>query len=210
MSQRARPATPVEDVAVLTPTRLETWAARRRLPRARVHRIGLACCRGLPNPPGRAIVCGLAGGLDPTLEPGDVVIADAAALPGEDLVPTDPELTDRLEHAARSLGFRTTRGPVLTAPHLVTGPARSRWQGFLAVDMEAAHVLRERPRTGAVRVVLDTGTRELAPEWERPALAALTPGRCAEMLRLAREAPGAALLAASVVRAALNPNPPRS
>jgi hypothetical protein len=200
----------LEDVAVLTPTRLETWAARRRLPRARVHRIGIEGSRGLPEPPGPAIVCGLAGGLDPSLEPGDVVIADAAALPGEDPIPTDPELTGRLEQAARCLGLRTARGPVLTAPHLVTGSARRQWPGFLAADMEVAHVLRRRPRTAAIRVVLDTGVRELSPDWERPALAGLRPRRWAELLRLAREAPGASLLAASVVRAALSPSPPRS
>lgn len=196
------------DVAVLTPTRLETWAARRRLPRVRVHRVGMRCSRGLPEPSGPVIVCGLAGGLDPSLRPGDVVIADAAALPGEDAVATDPQLADLLEQGARSLGLRTARGPVLTAPRLVTGPARRQWPGFLAVDMETAHVLQHRPVTGAVRVVLDTGARELSPDWERPALAGLRPRRWAELLRLAREAPGAALLAASVVRAASTP--PRS
>ena len=83
--------------------------------------------------------------------------------------------------------------------------ARRQWPGFLAADMEAAHVLRARPATGVVRVVLDTGARELSPDWERPALASLRPRRWAELLRLAREAPGGALMAAAVVRTALTP-----
>jgi hypothetical protein len=195
-----------EDVAVLTPTRIETWAARRTLRGERqVHRIGLACRRGLPEPPGPAVLCGLCGALDATLCPGDVVIADSASLPGQEPLPCDVTLTDRLEQAAQSLGLRTARGPVLTAPHLVTGDARRQWPGFLAADMEAAHVLHARPHTAMVRVVLDTGAHELSADWERPALTGLRPRRWGELLRLARRAPAGALLAAAVVGAALTP-----
>jgi 4-hydroxy-3-methylbut-2-en-1-yl diphosphate reductase len=206
-------------VIVLVATRLEAWAARRVLPGEQVVRIGVGARRdwnssdgsgtrgaGRRDPPGRwatPVLCGLCGALEP-LPPGTIVIPEQVASAGERPKPCDPALVDRLVRAARSLGREPVVGRLLTAPRMVTGVERRAWagQGFQAVDMEAAEVLRRGP-AAVVRVVLDTPAQELSPQWERAPAALLRPSRWRELVWLARAAPTAAMLAAAVVRAAL-------
>lgn len=188
---------------VLAATRLEAWAARRALPGQRVVRVGVGARRGLPGWPATAVVCGLCGALEP-LPPATIIIPEQVALAGERPVPCDPALVERLVTAARSLGREPVVGCVLTAPRMVTGPERAAWagQGYQAVDMESALVLRH-GRAAVVRVALDTPELDLSPQWEHAPAALLRPARWRELLWLARAAPSAAMLAAAVVRAAL-------
>lgn len=104
--------------------------ARARVPHwssatAQLHIIGIGSVHvPTPLPPARAIIlAGLAGGLDPSLGIGDIILDTAAqSLPPVDLLP-----------AAR-------RGPIHTAAHLVSTPGQKAElfaaTGAVAVDME--------------------------------------------------------------------------
>jgi 4-hydroxy-3-methylbut-2-en-1-yl diphosphate reductase len=91
------------------------------------------------------LIAGVAGGVDPSVRPGDVVVAPDPSAP-------------LLAGALRRLGLTVHVGPIHTSDHLVTGAGRERLAGSLAVDMETDRLRAaagDRP-FAAVRVVTDT------------------------------------------------------
>jgi len=199
-------ATPDRLPTVLAATGLEAWALRRRLRGVPVRRTGIAL-RGWGVTPGAgaAILAGLAGGLEGGVEPGTVAIPSVMGLPDGERLECDPIWTAKLREAAARLGYRTVSGPLLTAPQLVTGPARAYWgqRGFVAADMEAGLLLSAGWRVATVRVILDTPAHPIDGSWEQPVRAFLTPRLWMELLWLTERAPRYAFLAARIVQRAL-------
>lgn len=118
--------------------------------------------RALAREPARAVVvAGFGGALDPSLEPGDVVVADAVRGPDGN-APCD---SASLAAALREEGLRVVIGTIASADHIVTGDERREMftEGACAVDMESAWLATAasgRPFS-VVRAVVDTPTREL-------------------------------------------------
>jgi uridine phosphorylase len=148
---------------------------------------------------------GLAGGLTEDMVSGTVVIPSQVAREDGVLVACDPEWSAALERASRRLGYPTSTASLLSADALVTHAGRGLWaaRGFGAVDMETALLAAMVRRVAAVRVVLDTPTREISSAWERPRRAALDPRNWREGAWLARAAPRFSRRAALVVAEAL-------
>ncbi len=134
----------------------------------RVVRTGMGAKRSreaaeaLAREPARAVVvAGFGGALDPSLEPGDVVVADAV---------TSPEgrascASDSLASVLRAAGLRVRVGTIASRDHIVGGDERRALfeHGACAVDMESAWLARAasgRPFC-VVRAVVDTPKREL-------------------------------------------------
>lgn len=122
---------------------------------------------------------GLAGGLDPSLRPGQLVLAEAVVLPEGDHVLTDIAWCGRWEAAASAVGIAVERGLVVGSDRLLAEPA-AKWSlfettGALAVDMES-HVVAGLAREMAVPLAV---LRVVADPWNRPipraARAALDP-----------------------------------
>lgn len=201
------PAPAGADVTVVVATRLEAWAVRRRAPGAAVERGGVGLAGWRPAHPMRvAASVGVAGGLAPGVEAGTAIIATEIALEGGDRVHIDPAWVHVLERAANRLGIPSMCAPLVTARRIVSGAERRPLaaQGFVAADMETALLIGLAPVVVAVRVVLDSVSRDLSSSWERPARAAVDPRRWPEALWLAARAPACALRAAAVVGAALH------
>ncbi len=166
--------------------------------------IGLAA---MSAPPSTSVVfsIGLAGGFDPALSPGTVVIPRQVA--GEDgvLLACDIAWSAALQSASTRLGFPTVSRPMLSASTLVTHDGRATWlaRGFAAVDMESALLAAMVPRVAAVRVILDTPAHEISPAWVNPRRAAADPRNWRQAAWLARWVPRYTRRAAQVVAAAL-------
>jgi hypothetical protein len=193
-------------VTVLTATRLETRAARRAAPGARIVEAGIALRRLAQRDfTGAVITCGLAGAVRSGLPTGSVVIPSMVLRPDGRWLACDDALADALAAAARRLGLEADRGPLGTAPSLVRGAARQAWadRGCVAVDMETG--LLTAARIASVRVVLDTPERDLSDVWQRPVLVLARPAAWGEAAWLAREAPRCAARAAGVLGEALRP-----
>jgi hypothetical protein len=190
------------EVSAVAAMGVEAWAVRRRAPHVRVHQagIGLRGWHGSINTP-VVVSVGLAGGLRRDLTPGTVVIATEVALEDAQHVSCDQRWVEAAAGAAQRLGFACVAGPLLTATHLITGPERKLWadKGFLAVDMESAHLAGRAAGLAVVRVILDTPYHELSPAWERPTRAALDPWNFRELVWLLRNVPRFSLRAASVL-----------
>ena len=108
------------------------------------------------------MIAGFCGALDPTLEPGDVV------LPTELRGPTGTTVCDDTTILAghlRRAGFRVRQGPMASTQRLVWGSRRRalHQSGALAVDMESAWLASAvggQPLV-TLRVVMDTSNHEL-------------------------------------------------
>jgi 4-hydroxy-3-methylbut-2-enyl diphosphate reductase len=157
-----------EPVVMLAPMSVEAHAVRAGAPWAQVQKIGIGPKRALRSVAapvrGRAVfIAGFCGALDDSLEPGDVVLASELRDPaGESLRAADPSI---LAGVLRRGGMRVHVGPIASSEKIVRGERRRQLQrtGALAVDMESvwlAPAVRDRPLI-TLRVVLDTGTREL-------------------------------------------------
>ena len=114
-----------------------------------------------PVPIDAAILAGYAGGLQPGLAPGTLVVADPLLDAGDHIVPTP--LAEALAETARGAGLACVRGALVTLGRVFEAPSEKAWihaaHGAIAVDMESAvlaAVLSERGvPAAAARVVLD-------------------------------------------------------
>ena len=132
---------------VLAPLRVEAWALGAR-------RMGMGAREAGPGD-GPLVIGGLCGAVDPSLRPGDLVVASEVRGDG------DPVACSA--GLAQQLGARV--GPIVSLDH-VAGPAERRAlraSGALAVDMESYWLARSaggRP-VAVVRAVVDSADRRL-------------------------------------------------
>jgi 4-hydroxy-3-methylbut-2-enyl diphosphate reductase len=158
-----------DGLLVVTALRSEYAALAGRIGGARLERCGMGTTRArnwLPTvagiDPSAVVVAGVAGGVHPSLRPGDVVVASEVRGPHKRVMlragaPLVAEL--------RRMGLRVRSGPMLSRETLVGG-ADEREQlaetGALAVDMESAEVAAAFAERGipvaVVRVIVDTAT----------------------------------------------------
>jgi 4-hydroxy-3-methylbut-2-enyl diphosphate reductase len=158
-------------LVVVTALRTESAALARQLPRATVVRCGMGpdrVRRWLPRlaelAPDALVVAGVAGGLDPSLRPGDVVVATEVR---DEHGRTALRGAGPLAAELRRMGMRVRTGPMVSCDHIVGGAEereRLAATGALAVDMESASVVRAAPAvpTAVVRVIVDTAFRPVA------------------------------------------------
>ena len=132
---------------ILAPLRIEAWAVRGR-------RVGMGA-RELPVGDGPVVIAGLCGALDPSLRPGDLVVAAEVRGDGEP-VRCETDL-------AEALGARV--GPIVSVDRIAGRGEKDalRETGALAVDMESYWLARgagARP-VAVVRAVVDRADRRL-------------------------------------------------
>jgi 4-hydroxy-3-methylbut-2-enyl diphosphate reductase len=160
----------VNDLLIVTALRTEYAALAGRVPGATLARCGMGpekVQEWLPRlsqlAPKAVVVVGVAGGLDPTLRPGDVVVAtevrdERGRIVQRAAAPLVAEL--------RRLGLRVRTGPMVSSDHIVRGTAaraRLAATGAIAVDMESAAIVRAAAGvpTAVVRVIVDTAYRPM-------------------------------------------------
>jgi 4-hydroxy-3-methylbut-2-en-1-yl diphosphate reductase len=138
------------------PLRIEALALRAGWPGAPVLHTGMGPARArvaAAKLGDDALVVGVCGALDPSLKPGDVVVATELRGPGGDPLPSPG---DAVAEALQSAGLRVRRGPIVSTERLGRRP-----QGdALAVDMESWWLAAGRPLAVA-RAVVDTPSRPL-------------------------------------------------
>ncbi|NNG38459.1 4-hydroxy-3-methylbut-2-enyl diphosphate reductase [Flexivirga sp. ID2601S] len=141
---------------LLTPLRIERAAVARGM-RDPVHVSG----RGPDGAPPRTglptVVAGVAGGLDPAVHPGDLVVADRIRCHDTEIrLPS----AGPLAAALRAAGLTVHVGTVESADHVVTGAERDALaaRGGLAVDTESAYLATklDPQQLAIVRAVVDT------------------------------------------------------
>jgi hypothetical protein len=193
-------------VTVVAAMASEARPVRRLVPQLRLVRAGIGLAE-LESPPVTPVAfsVGLAGGFDPALVPGTVVIPREVAREDGVLLACDVAWSAALERASIRLGFPTVTLPMLSAAALVTHAGRATWfeRGFAAVDMETALLAGMVRRVAAVRVILDSPAHEISPAWVNPRRAAADPRNWREAAWLARCVPRYTKRAALVIAAAL-------
>lgn len=193
------------EAQALTPTFIERWAVRRRLPHAHPVWTGVRLARWRGARAGSIVVlCGLAGALAPAIPPGTVLVPDWVGRPAGTILRCDAEVTRELREAATALGFKPETGPLLTSPTLVTGPEREKWarHGYVAADMETGLLAGQGLRVATVRVILDGPRNPISAQWLAPRMALLRPAMWRELWWLCWTAPAYSLRAAEVLAAA--------
>jgi 4-hydroxy-3-methylbut-2-enyl diphosphate reductase len=156
------------NLLVCAPLAVEAMALRERA-HMRVVRTGMGADRSrraaaaLALEPARAVVvAGFAGAVDPSLEPGDVVVATTVIGPDERSRCASESLTPLL----RAEGLRVVVGTIACREHIVRGEERRELfdQGACVVDMESAWLAgaaAARPFS-VVRAVVDTPRYEIS------------------------------------------------
>jgi 4-hydroxy-3-methylbut-2-enyl diphosphate reductase len=153
---------------VLTPLRLEAFAIRSARTGVSVLRTGMGpersrtAARAADLPADAVAVAGLAGALDASVRPGDLVVASEVRGPEGSVACPGAEALALL---LRRRGLRARVGPLLSSPRLVRGRERAQLArgGALAVDMESAWLVAAaagRP-FAVVRAVVDRPGGEL-------------------------------------------------
>jgi 4-hydroxy-3-methylbut-2-enyl diphosphate reductase len=159
-------------LTVLAPMALEARALRRGAPGLDVRTTGIGARRAVEyaaahdhGDAAAVVIAGFCGATDPTLAPGDIVLASelrAVDGTGPAVACADPTI---LAGVLRRGGLRVTIAPIASERRLVTGARRRALAqtGAAAVDLESAWLA---PTAGdrplyALRVVLDTPGREL-------------------------------------------------
>jgi 4-hydroxy-3-methylbut-2-enyl diphosphate reductase len=160
---------------VVTALRSERAALAGTMPHARIERCGMGPARveeWMPKlealHPAVVAVAGVAGGLDPRLRAGDIVVAtEVRDEQGRAVLRAAAPLVAEL----RRLGLRVYTGPIVSTPHIVGGAEeRSRLAatGAIAVDMESAAVVRtlaereSKVPIAVLRVIVDTAYAPVA------------------------------------------------
>lgn len=118
---------------------------------------------------GSLVSFGIAGGLDPSLSPGDLVLAEEVVSPDGDAIAADRGLRARWQRAAVAAGQRSVGGGLLESPGVLTSVAAKqasrRSSGAVAVDMESYAVAAVAKDAGvpfvAVRAIADPAGRAL-------------------------------------------------
>jgi len=107
------------------------------------------------------LVAGVAGGLDPIVRPGDVVVASEVRGPDGDAVPCPS--APMLAAALRRLGLTVHVGPIESRPKVVTGVAREKLAagGALAADTESFWLAQAGKPFAVVRSIVDTAAAPL-------------------------------------------------
>lgn len=158
----------MEPLLVCAPLAVEALALGKSVD-VRVVRTGMGAAKSrkaaekLAREPGRGVVvAGFGGALDPSLEPGDVVVADAVSGPEGRAAC----VSEALAEALRAAGLRVRIGTIACRDHLVAGDERRALfeEGACAVDMESAWLAAGasgRP-FAVVRAVVDAPGRELS------------------------------------------------
>ncbi len=145
--------------ALYTPMRIEQRACRGAVPETRICGRGTDARvqRGRPT-----VIAGVAGGLDPRVRPGDVIVAEEVRC-GD--VSTACPSAPLLASALRRAGLTVHVGPVETTSRVVDGAARAKVAagGALAVDTESGYVAPQVPPglLSVVRVIVDTPSAPL-------------------------------------------------
>jgi adenosylhomocysteine nucleosidase len=118
---------------------------------------------------GALVSFGIAGGLDPALGPGDIVLPEAVVVPGGSAVVTGAAWRLRLVDLAAKKGHRVAGGKLAGSDHAVATVAGKRAlfeaSGAVAVDMESHAVALAAEAAGVpllvVRAVIDPADRAL-------------------------------------------------
>ncbi|HSY14981.1 MAG TPA: 4-hydroxy-3-methylbut-2-enyl diphosphate reductase [Jatrophihabitantaceae bacterium] len=151
---------------VVTALRSELMALHGQVGGARLERCGMGLDRvrsWVPRlaelAPDAVAVCGVAGGLSPDLQAGDVIVAtEVRDRYGRAMVRAAAPLAAEL----RARGLRVHVGPMVSTEHIVSGGKRAELArtGALAVDMESSLIVRALHERGipvaVVRVIVDT------------------------------------------------------
>jgi len=186
---RTAPRERSRELLILAPMAIEAAAARAGAPWARVERFGMGPQRAARAATlthdietGPVLIAGVCGALDPSLRPGDVVLASELRGPTGTTQCADPSV---LAGVLRRGGLRVHVGPIASSQRLVVRERRRALHrsGAVAVDMESAWLAAEakgRPLV-TLRVVLDTAERELHWPWH----AAIGTARALRTLRRA-------------------------
>jgi 4-hydroxy-3-methylbut-2-enyl diphosphate reductase len=156
---------------VVTALRSEYAALSGRVPHAELLRCGMGPERvtaWLPRleqaRPEAVVVAGVAGGVDPSLRPGDIVVAsEVRDGRGRTVLRGAAPLVAEL----RRLGLRVRTGPMVSHDRIVGGAeerAALAATGAVAVDMESAALVRATGGipTAVVRVIVDTAFTPVA------------------------------------------------
>ncbi len=161
---------------------------------------------------GALISFGIAGGLDPDLGPGDLVLAERVVAPGAPPIAADPAWRAKWVAAAAAARLRTVGGDLADSTQAVAGVADKRAlraaSGAAAADMESYAVACVAAAAGvpfaAVRAVADPAGRALPravidiigpdglPDIDRLILRlCLRPWECPALYRLRRDSDAA-------------------
>jgi len=156
-------------VVVAAPLSFEAWAVRGGAPAAEVVRIGMgperavrSVARLLAGGACAIAVAGVCGAVDPSLAPGDVVVADALLGPDGERIALDAA---PLVAALGRRGVAAHTGAIAGAAKLFGGPSRASLaaRGACAVDMESFWVapVAAHAAFAVLRVVSDGPGHEL-------------------------------------------------